>query len=170
MPAPHKRPTPEQRKAWDAKHYQKNKEHIQAVHKAYRDAHLEEARASAREVYYRNHDRNLKMKRLRNNKKIFREQTEALTPLFSQKEIPMDAKIKAAFLSMIRAEIYLSNIQAEQEDDMPEVGLMKLHDDTFDKSWETIAMDDELMNKIKNYVLQANVNAYDDLTIEKKED
>lgn len=119
MAAPHKRPTPEQRKINDAKHYQANKEKIQAVHKAYRDSHLEEARASAREVYYRNHDRNLKLKRLRSNKKIYRENLENLLPLFNQKEMPMDAKIKASFLSMIRAEIYLSNIKAEQEDDMP---------------------------------------------------
>lgn len=165
MAAPHKRPTPEQRKAYDAKHYQANKEKIQATHKAYRDSHLEEARASAREVYYRNHDRNLKLKRLRSNKKIYRENLENLLPLFNQKEMPMDAKIKASFLSMIRAEIYLSNIKAEQEDNTPEIGLMKLHDDTFDKTWEAIALDDELMNKIKVYVLQADPDAFEDLTI-----
>ena len=88
-----------------------------------------------------------------------------MLPLFNQEEMPMDAKIKASFLSMIRAEIYLSNIKAEQEDNMPEIGLMKLHDDTFDKTWETIALDDELMNKIKVYVLQADPDAFEDLTI-----
>ena len=160
MAAPHKKPTPEQRKKWDAKHYQAHKEKIQAAHKAYRDSHLEESRLAARECYYRNHDRNLQMRRLRSNKKIYRENLANLLPLLQQKQIPMDANIKSSFLSMIRAEIYLSNVKDKAKEE-----ITKLHDDVFNKSWDMISIDDELMAKVKSYVLKADPDAFEDLTI-----
>ena len=165
MRKPHKKPTAEQKKTWDAKYYQKNKEVVQARHKKYRDSHIEQTRKQNRESYYRNHERSLELKRLRNNKRIYKENYEILSALFDGENMPMDANIKAKFLSMIRAEVFLSNIKAKQENDIPEIGLMKLHDDAFDKTWEIIAMDDELMGKIKLYILQADPNAYNDLTI-----
>lgn len=160
MAAPHKRPTLEQRKINDAKHYQANKEKIQAAHKAYRDSHLEESRLAARECYYRNHDRNLQVRRLRSNKKIYRENLANLLPLLQQKQIPMDANIKSSFLSMIRAEIYLSNVKDKAKEE-----ITKLYDDVFNKSWDMISIDDELIAKVKSYVLKADPDAFEDLTI-----
>ena len=165
MRNPHKKPTAAQRKTWDAKYYQANKTKIQATHKIYRDAHLEEARAQNRKSYYKNHERTLEVRRLRNNKKIFVEQANELKPLFDVDEPPMDAAIKAKFLSMINAEIYVSGIKAKNENNTPEIGLMTLYGEVYSKTWESIALDDKLMSKIKSYILLADTTAYENLTI-----
>lgn len=165
MRKPHKKPTAEQRKQWDAKYYQKNKDKVQAQHKVYRDAHVEETRRINTRSYYKDHERTLKVRGLARCKRIFKAQVEKLTPIFDQKEVTFNAKIKADFLSMLNAELKLNEIDCEQNNSMPEIGLMALGGEVYETSWKDIAQDDSLMQKIKSYVLMANTEAYDHLKI-----
>lgn len=166
MRKPHKKPTAEQRKQWDAKYYQKNKDKVQAAHKVYRDAHVEAARGYGRKNYYKDHERTLKVRGLARYKRVFKAQVEKLTPIFDQKEVTFNAKIKADFLSMLNAELKLNKIDCEQNNSMPEIGLMALGGEVAYKSWEEIAVDDFLMQKIKLCVLMADTEAYDHLKID----
>jgi hypothetical protein len=165
MRNPHKKPTAEQKKQWDANYYQKNKDKVQAQHKAYRDAHVEETRQMNAKSYYKDHERTLKVRGLARCKRIFKAQVEKLTPIFDQKEITFDAKIKADLLSMLNAELKLNEIDCEQNDSMPEIGLMALGGEVHETSWKDIVQDDFLMQKIKLYVLMADPEAYNNLKI-----
>lgn len=162
MRNPHKKPTAEQRKIWDAKHYQSHKAEIQAQHKLYNSLHKEEVTAQ-RKVYYENNKEELNAKRrIRDAKRNYKTKLEALTQKLQSNTLQASAETKRDLVSLMSSEILLS----ESRGGLPEFGLRRVLSDLAKTPWQEIANVEPLRTELVNYLSTADETAYDDVTYE----